>query len=94
LRNLGILANIVKLVGHQTGQPFDPHSIPLDDPKTLALFQQGDTNGIFQFESLGIKNVLRRLAPSSFEDVVATNALYRPGPMENIDVFIARKNGQ
>ncbi len=94
LRNLGILANIVKLVGQQTGQPFDPHSIPLDDPKTLALFQQGDTNGIFQFESLGIKNVLRRLAPSSFEDVVATNALYRPGPMENIDVFIARKNGQ
>lgn len=94
LRNLGILANIVKLVGQQTGQPFDPHSIPLDDPKTLALFQQGDTNGIFQFESPGIKNVLRRLAPSSFEDVVATDALYRPGPMENIDVFIARKNGQ
>ncbi|WP_208422343.1 DNA polymerase III subunit alpha [Latilactobacillus fragifolii] len=94
LRNLGILANIVKLVGQQTGQPFDPHAIPLDDPKTLALFQQGDTNGIFQFESPGIKNVLRRLAPSSFEDVVATDALYRPGPMENIDVFIARKSGQ
>ncbi|SPC38569.1 DNA polymerase III subunit alpha [Latilactobacillus fuchuensis] len=94
LRNLGILANIVKLVGQQTGQSFDPHQIPLDDQATLALFQQGDTNGIFQFESAGIKNVLRRLKPTSFEDIVATDALYRPGPMENIDTFIARKNGQ
>lgn len=94
LRNLGILANIVKLVSQQAGQPFDPQKIPLDDPDTLALFQQGDTNGIFQFESAGIKNVLRRLKPTSFEDIVATDALYRPGPMENIDTFIARKNGQ
>ncbi|MEJ1320807.1 DNA polymerase III subunit alpha [Latilactobacillus sakei] len=61
---------------------------------TLALFQQGDTNGIFQFESTGIKNVLRRLKPTSFEDIVATDALYRPGPMENIDTFIDRKSGK
>ncbi|AUX11972.1 DNA polymerase III subunit alpha [Latilactobacillus sakei] len=94
LRNLGILANIVKLVSQQTGQPFNPQNIPLDDPATLALFQQGDTNGIFQFESTGIKNVLRRLKPTSFEDIVATDALYRPGPMENIDTFIDRKNGK
>ncbi|MGV7881360.1 hypothetical protein PJN94_29795, partial [Mycobacterium kansasii] len=51
-------------------------------------------NGVFQFESAGIKNVLRKLRPTDFEDVVAVNALYRPGPMENIDTFIARKNGQ
>ncbi|MFD1486271.1 DNA polymerase III subunit alpha [Lacticaseibacillus baoqingensis] len=94
LRNLSILATASYWVEQATKQPFDPKTIPLDDPQTLALFARGDTNGVFQFESSGIRRVLRKLKPTSFEDVVATNALYRPGPMENIDTFIARKHGQ
>lgn len=92
LRNLTILAQIMQLVKQTTRQTIDVTKIPLDDPQTLVLFQQGNTNGIFQFESHGIKQVLRRLHPTTFEDIVATNALYRPGPIENIDTFIARKN--
>ncbi|MHA3066071.1 DNA polymerase III subunit alpha [Lacticaseibacillus saniviri] len=94
LRNLSILASTLSYVQKQTGQAINPATIPLDDPDTLALFARGDTNGVFQFESSGIKAVLRQLGPSSFEDVVAVNALYRPGPMENIDTFVARKHGQ
>lgn len=94
LKNLNILAQSVADVQKEAVPDFDQKQIPLDDAKTLALFQEGDTNGVFQFESEGIKRVLRRLHPDSFEDIVATNALYRPGPMENIDTFIARKNGQ
>ena len=64
------------------------------NPAVLRLFQQGDTAGIFQFESAGIRNVLRKLGPESIEDIAAVNALYRPGPMQNIDTFIRRKKGQ
>lgn len=60
----------------------------------MKLFQTGDTTGVFQFESDGIRRVLRKLKPTSFEDVVAVDALYRPGPMEQIDTFIARKHGK
>ncbi|WP_225047304.1 DNA polymerase III subunit alpha [Lacticaseibacillus kribbianus] len=94
LRNLSLLASAARMIGQITGQPFDPKAIPLDDAATLRLFARGDTNGVFQFESNGIRSVLRRMKPTQFEDVVATNALYRPGPMEQIDVFIARKNGR
>ncbi len=94
LRNLSILASAAASITRQTGKPFDPKQIPLDDAATLALFARGDTNGVFQFESNGIRSVLRRMKPTRFEDVVAVNALYRPGPMEQIDTFIARKNGQ
>lgn len=94
LKNLTILNNAVQLINQQNDQAFDAFSIPLNDDKTLALFRRGDTNGIFQFESAGIRNVLRKLAPESFEDLVAVNALYRPGPMEQIDTFISRKKGQ
>lgn len=66
----------------------------MDDPQTLELFAKADTVGIFQFESSGIKNVLRKLGPTSIEDVAAVNALYRPGPMEQIDLFIKRKKGE
>lgn len=94
LRNLSILANALSLVKKQTGQALDLDQIDLNDPATLALFSQGETNGVFQFESAGIKRVLRQLQPDSFELVAAVNALYRPGPMENIDTFIRRKSGQ
>lgn len=94
LRNLTILAEAIKGVTRQTGEAFDPKQIPLDDAATLRLFARGDTNGIFQFESAGIKRTLQNLGPTAFEDIVAVNALYRPGPMDNIDTFIARKNGR
>lgn len=94
LRNLSILANALKLVKKQVGQTLDLNAIDLNDPATLKLFAQGETNGVFQFESAGIKRVLRQLQPDSFELVAAVNALYRPGPMENIDTFVRRKRGQ
>ncbi|WP_143463504.1 DNA polymerase III subunit alpha [Levilactobacillus enshiensis] len=94
LRNLSILANALTLVKKQTGQTLDLNQIDLNDAATLRLFAQGETNGVFQFESAGIKRVLRQLRPDSFELVAAVNALYRPGPMENIDTFIRRKDGQ
>ncbi|MTV81214.1 DNA polymerase III subunit alpha [Secundilactobacillus folii] len=94
LRNLSLLAAALKYVRVQTGKPLAISRIDLNDPATLALFQSGDTNGVFQFESSGIKNVLRRLHPDDFELVAAVNALYRPGPMENIDHFIKRRLGQ
>ncbi|MFO8069786.1 MAG: DNA polymerase III subunit alpha [Alkalibacterium sp.] len=94
LKNLTILADCLKNVSELKGSVRDKlATIPLNDQKTLDLFKKGDTNGIFQFESSGIRNVLRKLQPSDFEDIVAVNALYRPGPMEQIDVFIKRKHG-
>lgn len=96
LRNLTILDKTVQAIRehYPEQQDFDPRKIDLADQKTLQLFQKGDTDGVFQFESSGIRNVLIKLKPTSFDDIVATNALYRPGPMENIPTFIARKNGQ
>lgn len=93
LRNLTILGNIVAAL-RADGIDIDPNKIPLDDQDTLALFQRGDTDAVFQFESDGIKRVLEQLHPDSFEDIVAVNALYRPGPMNNIDHFINRKHGK
>lgn len=92
LRNLSILANTLALITTQLGRSFTVAEIPLDDVATLALFQKGDTNGVFQFESAGIKRVLQALKPTAFEDIVAVNALYRPGPMANIPIFIKRKH--
>lgn len=95
LKNLTILADCISNTPEMTGTIKEKlDSIPLDDKDTLKLFEKGDTNGIFQFESSGIQTVLRRLGASSFEDIVAVNALYRPGPMEQIDPFIARKKGK
>ncbi|WP_373305648.1 DNA polymerase III subunit alpha [Secundilactobacillus yichangensis] len=94
LRNLSLLAAALKYVKVQTGYDLKISQIDLNDKDTLELFQRGDTNGVFQFESSGIKNVLRRLHPDTFELVAAVNALYRPGPMENIDHFIKRRLGQ
>ncbi|MDZ7835336.1 MAG: DNA polymerase III subunit alpha [Alkalibacterium sp.] len=92
LKNLSILADCLKNVPELKGSVKEKlDAISLDDPQTLELFRRGDTSGIFQFESRGIRNVLRKLQPSSFEDIVAVNALYRPGPMEQIDVYIERK---
>lgn len=93
LRNLTILGNIISALKLE-GVEIDPNQIPLNDQETLALFQRGDTDAVFQFESDGIKRVLEQLHPDSFEDIVAVNALYRPGPMNNIGHFINRKHGK
>ena len=94
LKNLSIIDNTLKLIKKETHQEVNLLSIPMDDSLTLELFAKADTVGIFQFESNGIKNVLRKLGPTSIEDVAAVNALYRPGPMEQIDLFIKRKKGE
>jgi len=94
LRNLSIMADALATIKRQGDAHFKVEDVNLNDPQTLAIFARGDTNGVFQFESNGIKGVLRRLQPNNFELVAAVNALYRPGPMENIDTFIARKNGK
>ncbi|PLT32299.1 DNA polymerase III subunit alpha [Bacillus sp. V5-8f] len=93
LRNLTLIENIVSSIRKGTGQKVDSGSIPLDDMKTFQLLGKGDTTGVFQLESEGIRKVLMQLAPTRFEDIVAVNALYRPGPMENIPLFIDRKHG-
>ena len=93
LRNLTILGDALKLLKSE-GINLDPNQIPLNDKLTLELFQRGDTDAVFQFESNGIKRVLKNLHPDNFEDIVAVNALYRPGPMQNIDHFINRKHGK
>ncbi|MBZ5991555.1 DNA polymerase III subunit alpha [Leuconostoc gelidum] len=94
LSNLSILAQTLYDAKKQLPDHFDISKIPLDDSKTLALYAKGDTNGVFQFESSGIKNVLRQLKPTTFEHIVAVNALYRPGPSRNIQAFIQRRHGR
>ncbi|MEX0380633.1 DNA polymerase III subunit alpha [Leuconostoc sp. MS02] len=94
LSNLSILAQTLYDAKKQLPEHFDISNIPLDDSKTLALYAKGDTNGVFQFESAGIKNVLRQLEPTTFEHIVAVNALYRPGPSRNIQAFIQRRHGR
>lgn len=94
LRNLSIIDDTLKSVKRIYKEDLVLNEIPLDDEETLALFRRGETSGVFQFESAGIRNVLRKLGPTSIEDIAAVNALYRPGPMQNIDLFIRRKKGQ
>lgn len=94
LRNLTILEMILDSVQQSTGRTFTLKDIPAQDERTFQLLAEGKTSGIFQLESEGMRSVLQRLKPTSFEDIVAVNALYRPGPMENIPIFIARKNGK
>lgn len=93
LKNLSILDKLeqIVLIEHPT---FQMQTLPLDDQKTYQYLSYGLTNGIFQLESSGIKKVLRDLKPSQFEDIVAVLALYRPGPMESIPLFIERKHGR
>lgn len=93
LRNLSIMDNTLKFI-RQRQPSFSLNQVSLNDSQTLQLFQRGLTDGIFQFESTGIREVLVNLHPDNFEDIVAVNALYRPGPLENIPHFIARKHGQ
>ena len=94
LRVLTELKMACSLIMQKYGIVVNMHEIPIDDAKTFELYQQGHTVGVFQFESSGMQKYLRALYPTTFEDLVALNALYRPGPMNSIPSFIARKNGE
>lgn len=94
LKTLSIIKDALQLIKESTGTDLDVDSIPLNDPKTFELFSKGDTTAIFQFESPGMKKHMRALEPNRFEDLIAMNALYRPGPMEYIPSYINRKHGR
>ncbi len=94
LRTLSVLDEAVRLISEIHGVTIDPDRLPEDDATTYELFSRGETVGVFQFESSGMRDWLRRLKPTCLSDLVAMNALYRPGPMEMIGDFIGRKHGQ
>jgi DNA polymerase-3 subunit alpha len=94
LRTLTLIDNCVKMIEAQTGERIEADKIPLDDAKTYEMFTAGKTNGLFQFESDGMRDILRRFRPDRLEHLTALNALYRPGPMQMIDDFIKRRHGQ
>ena len=93
LKTLTLIKDTVKIVKARHGVTLDPENFPLDDVKTYELFQRGETVGIFQYESPGMQKHMRSLKPTVFADLIAMNALYRPGPMEYIPSFINRKHG-
>ena len=94
LKTLSEMKEACKVIKQTTGDIVDLDTIPIDDELTYRLYQKGQTIGTFQFESPGMQKYLRELKPTVFEDLIAMNALYRPGPMDYIPSFIARKNGQ
>tara|TARA_Y100000991_G_scaffold215560_1_gene206528 strand:- start:74 stop:4432 length:4359 start_codon:yes stop_codon:yes gene_type:complete len=94
LKNLTIIKDCCKILKHIHNIDIDPDEIPLDDDLTYQLFQRGETNGVFQFESPGMQKNLKLLKPDKFNDLIAMNALYRPGPMEYIPNYISRKHGK
>ena len=94
LKTLTLIKDTVKIVKAKYGVELDPDNFPIDDEKTFELFKKGDTVGIFQYESPGMRKHLKDLKPSVFGDLIAMNALYRPGPMEYIPSFIRRKHGE
>ena len=93
LKTLTLIKDTVKIVKAKHDILLDPDTFPLDDEETYALFQKGETVGIFQYESPGMQKHMKNLKPTVFDDLIAMNALYRPGPMEYIPSFIARKHG-
>jgi len=94
LKTLTLIKDSVKMIKAIHGVDLDPESFPLDDEKTYELFQRGETIGIFQYESPGMQKYMRELKPTVFADLIAMNALYRPGPLEYIPSFINRKHGR
>lgn len=94
LKTLTLIKDTVKLVKYRTGKDLNPDEFPIDDVKTYELFQRGETVGIFQYESAGMQKYMKELKPTVFGDLIAMNALYRPGPIAYIPSFIKRKNGE
>src|SRR5437899_12326367 len=96
LSTMTLIDDCLREIEKTTGEKLDIDRIPLDDPKTYQIFQDGQTYGIFQFESSGMRDILRKAKPQALEDLIALNALYRPGPLRSgmVDDFIARKGGK
>jgi DNA polymerase-3 subunit alpha len=94
LKTLTLIKDTVKLVKYRLGIDLDPDNFPIDDQKTYELFQRGETVGVFQYESPGMQKYMKDLKPTVFADLIAMNALYRPGPLEYIPSFVRRKNGE
>src|SRR5262245_2504581 len=96
LKTLTLIEDCVRMIRETTGEAIDVEALPLDDAETFRLFGQARTSGIFQFESGGMHDILRKLKPDQFEDLIALNALYRPGPIQSgmIDDFISRRHGK
>jgi len=94
IKDLSILDSIIKSIENKINRKININSIVLDDEKTYLEFSKANTSGVFQFESEGMKNFLSKLKPSNFQDLIAALALFRPGPMANIDTYIARKYGK
>ena len=94
LSNLSVIQQALRIIKKVHGKQIDMSKLPLDDDKVYELFRRGDTTGVFQFESAGMKRYLRELQPTAFDDLIAMNALYRPGPMQFIESFIKRKHGE
>jgi DNA polymerase III subunit alpha len=91
LRNLDVIEDCLSIIEESTGERPDMATLPLDDPKTYAMMARGDSIGVFQFESEGMRDALRKVKPTEFEDLVALNALYRPGAMRHIDTYARNK---
>ncbi|WP_114747978.1 DNA polymerase III subunit alpha [Pleomorphovibrio marinus] len=94
LKTLTLIKDAIKIIKERFGKTLDSEKFPIDDQKTYELFQRGETIGIFQYESPGMQKYMRELKPTVFADLIAMNALYRPGPLEYIPSFIRRKHGQ
>jgi len=94
LKTLTLIKDTVKLVKYRSNIDLNPDEFPIDDAKTYALFQRGETVGIFQYESAGMQKYMKELKPTVFPDLIAMNALYRPGPIAYIPSFVKRKNGE
>ncbi len=94
LKTLTLIKDTVKLVKYRNGIDLNPDEFPIDDLKTYELFQRGETVGIFQYESAGMQKYMKELKPTVFPDLIAMNALYRPGPIAYIPSFVKRKNGE
>jgi len=94
LKTLTLIKDTVKLVKYKRNIDLDPETFPIDDVKTYELFQRGETVGVFQYESPGMQKYMKDLKPTVFADLIAMNALYRPGPLEYIPSFVRRKNGE
>ncbi|MDO5113089.1 MAG: DNA polymerase III subunit alpha, partial [Planctomycetia bacterium] len=96
LRNLSILSQTMNLIEDTTGQKLNPYDFPQDDPETYGLISRGETKGVFQLESSGFRDLLQRLQPDNFRDIIAALALYRPGPLDGgmVDTYINVKHGR
>ena len=94
LGNLTILSRVVEIIKLTTGKTIDPQNFPIDDAETFATLQRGETKGVFQLESGGIRDLLQKMKPDHFNDIIATAALYRPGPLEGgmVQDYIDVKN--